>query len=72
MRRPKTTERPDTSTSSTRWIVLLFIGIVIGGIALALDRILNLHRGPVVQAVVGASILVVLISFLGFMSRYRE
>ena len=52
--------------------MLLFIGIFIGGTALVLDRIFNLHRGPIVQAVVGASILVVLISFLGFMSRFRE
>ena len=72
MRRPKTTAKSDASTSSMRWIVLLFIGIAIGGTALVLDRIFDLGRGPIVQAVVGASILVVLIAFLGFMSRHRE
>ena len=72
MRRPKTTAKPDASTSSARWIVLLFVGIVIGGTALVLDRIFDLGRGPIVQAVVGASILLVLISFLGFMSRFLE
>ena len=72
MRRPKTTAKPDASASSAIWIVLLFIGIAIGGTALALDRILNLGKSPIVQAVVGACILIVLISFLGFMSRFRE
>ncbi len=57
---------------SAGWVVLLFIGILVGGAALVVDRIGNLDHPVWVRAVVGASILVVLISFLGFMARYRE
>jgi hypothetical protein len=60
------------AVSSAGWVLFLFIGILVGGATLVLDRILNLGQPAIVRAVVGASILVVLISFLGFMARYRE
>jgi hypothetical protein len=63
--------RRDT-VSRVGWVLFLFIGILVGGATLVLDRILNLGQPMIVRAVVGASILVVLISFLGFMARYRE
>lgn len=60
------------AVSSAGWVVLLFIGILIGGATLVVDRIWNLGQSTIVHAVVGVSILVVLIAFLGFMARYRE
>ena len=72
MRKSKMTVKHDAPASGARWVVLLFIGIAVGGTTLALDRILDLGKSPFVQAGVGVSIIIVLISFLGFMSRFRD
>lgn len=55
-----------------RWVVFLSVGIVVGGTTLALERIFNLTRSTLIDVIVGASILTILVSFLGFVSRYRE
>lgn len=62
----------DAPASGARWVVLLFIGIGVGGTTLALDRILDLGKNAFVEAGVGVSIIIVLVSFLGFISRFRD
>lgn len=72
MEKSKVTSKDEGARSGARWVVMLSIGIVVGGTTLALERILDLSRSMLLDTIVGASLLTVLISFIGFMSRFRE
>jgi len=67
----KMTKREGYMTT-LRWVVLLFAGIIIGGATVALERRFNLERSTLMNAIVAGSVLIILISFAGFMSRLRE
>lgn len=58
--------------SGIRWFYLLLAAIVVAGGTLALQRLFDLERNFVLEAVLAVSVIVVLISFLGFLARLRE
>ncbi len=51
---------------------MLLAAIVVAGGTLALQRLFDLERNFVLEAVLAVSVIVVLISFLGFLARLRE
>ncbi len=58
--------------SNALWMILLFVGIAVGGTTLAVERIFDLGRTPLLDGLVVASIALVLISFIPFISKLRD
>jgi len=58
--------------SSIRWFYVLLAAIVVAGGTLAFQRLFDIERNLLLEAVLAVSILAVFISFLGFLARLRE
>lgn len=58
--------------SGMRWFYLLLAAIVVAGGTLALQRLCDLERSIYMEAVLAASVVLVFVSFLGFLAKLRE
>ncbi len=71
MRKSKTTTRQATSVTNRLWAGILFSAIITGGAAVVLERRFELAN-PWLNAVIGVSVIIVVVSFLVFMTRLRD
>jgi hypothetical protein len=55
-----------------RWFYMLLTGTVIAGIALVAERLMGVHRPAPLQAMVGAGLIIIVVSLFGFLSKHRD
>lgn len=71
MRKSKTRTTHNTPFSNRLWAGILFAGIIIGGTAVVLERRFELAY-PWLDAIIGASVVAIVVAFVVFMSRLRD